>query len=149
MSSSVSFRITRTAEDLAQTITALSQRLVKLEQRQDALELQLRQQRQDAQHIPDDELATLDGIDQLLQETRDLLEVTAVQTEPKQELMSEASEDQARDEVSTEPSDAVEGFGGLGDNGCDANGCQDAGSGFGDDHCKAEIPTEGWHEMSK
>ena len=149
MSSSVSFRITRTAEDLAQTITALSQRLVKLEQRQDALELQLRQQRQDAQHIPDDELATLDGIDQLLQETRDLLEVTAVQTEPKQELMSEASEDQARDEVSTEPSDAVEGFGGLGDNGCDANGLQDAESGFGDDHCKAEIPAQGWHEMSK
>ena len=37
MSSSVSFRITRTAEDLAQTITALTQRLVKLEQRQEAL----------------------------------------------------------------------------------------------------------------
>ena len=40
MSSSVSFRITRTAEDLVQTITALSQRLVKLEQRQEALEFQ-------------------------------------------------------------------------------------------------------------
>ena len=37
MTSSVSFRITRTAEDLAQTITALSQRLVKLEQRQERL----------------------------------------------------------------------------------------------------------------
>ena len=49
MTSSVSFRITRTAEDLAQTITALSQRLVKLEQRQEALELQLRQQQQDLQ----------------------------------------------------------------------------------------------------
>ena len=31
MSSSVSFRITRTAEDLAQTITTLSQRLLTLE----------------------------------------------------------------------------------------------------------------------
>jgi flagellar capping protein FliD len=32
---SVSFRITRTTEDLAQTVSALSQRLVKLEQRLD------------------------------------------------------------------------------------------------------------------
>ena len=32
-SQSVSFRITRTTEDLAQTVTALSHRLVKLEQR--------------------------------------------------------------------------------------------------------------------
>ena len=68
MSSSVSFRITRTAEDLAQTITALTQRLVKLEQRQEALELQVRQQLQSVQDVPDDELATLDGIEQLLQE---------------------------------------------------------------------------------
>ena len=74
MSSSVSFRITRTAEDLAQTITAISQRLVKLEQRQEALELQLRHLQQDGQQIPDDERAALDGIDRLLQETRDLLD---------------------------------------------------------------------------
>ena len=77
MTGSVSFRITRTAEDLAQTITTLSQRLVKLEQRQEALELQLRHQQQDAQRVPDEELATLDGIDQLLCETRDLLEASA------------------------------------------------------------------------
>ena len=68
MSSSVSFRITRTAEDLAQTITTLSQRLVKLEQRQEALELQVRQQLQSVQQVPDEERATLDGIEQLLQE---------------------------------------------------------------------------------
>ena len=36
MSSSVSCRITRTAEDLAQTITTLSQRLLTLEQRVEA-----------------------------------------------------------------------------------------------------------------
>ncbi len=42
MTSSVSFRITRTAEDLAQAITALSQRLVKMEQRQESLDLQWR-----------------------------------------------------------------------------------------------------------
>ncbi len=76
MSSSVSFRITRTAEDLAQAITALSQRLIKLEERQEALELRLRQQQQDSHRIPDQELATLDGIDQLLKETRQLLQTT-------------------------------------------------------------------------
>ena len=57
MTSSVSFRITRTAEDLAQTITALSQRLVKIEQRQEVMELQLRQQFKDANNVPDDELS--------------------------------------------------------------------------------------------
>ena len=76
MSSSVSFRITRTAEDLAQTITALTQRLVKLEQRQEALELQVRQQLQAVHDVPDDELATLNGIEQLLEETRQLLQST-------------------------------------------------------------------------
>ena len=76
MTSSVSFRITRTAEDLAQTITALSQRLVKIEQRQEAMELQLRQQLKDGNNVPDEELATLDGIETLLRETRELLEST-------------------------------------------------------------------------
>ena len=86
MTASVSFRITRTAEDLAQTITALSQRLVKLEQRQEALELQLRHQQQDAQRIPDEELATLDGIDQLLRETRDLLDASAIHSQQQDDL---------------------------------------------------------------
>ena len=76
MTSSVSFRITRTAEDLAQTITAITQRLVQLEQRQEALELQVRQQFQSVHEVPDEELATLDGIEQLLQETRQLLQST-------------------------------------------------------------------------
>ena len=83
MSSSVSFRITRTAEDLAQTITTLSQRLVKLEQRQEALELLVRKQLESVQKVPDDEQATLNGIDQLLQETRQLLELTEPQAEDK------------------------------------------------------------------
>ena len=76
MTSSVSFRITRTAEDLAQTITALSQRRVKIEQRQEVMELQLRQQLKDVNNVPDEELATLDGIETLLRETRELLEST-------------------------------------------------------------------------
>ncbi len=70
MTSSCSFRIARTAEDLAQTITALSQRLVKLEQRQESLELQVIQQQE--QPIAED-LERLDGVDQLLQECQDLL----------------------------------------------------------------------------
>ena len=77
MTSSVSFRITRTAEDLAQTITALSQRLVKLEQRQEALELQLRQQHKDLNAVPDEEISTLEGVEALLRETRELLDSTA------------------------------------------------------------------------
>ena len=81
MTSSVSFRITRTAEDLAQTITALSQRLVKLEQRQEALELQLRQQQKDLNAVPDDEIATLEGVEALLRETRELLDNTAPMSE--------------------------------------------------------------------
>ena len=84
MTSSVSFRITRTAEDLAQTITALTQRLVKLEQRQEVLEIQMRQQLKDATSVADDERATLDGIECLLRETRELLEstdITAVASE--------------------------------------------------------------------
>ena len=83
MTSSVSFRITRTAEDLARTITALSQRLVKLEQRQEALELQLRQQQKDLNAVPNEEISTLEGVEALLRETRELLDSTAPITEPE------------------------------------------------------------------
>ena len=76
MTSSVSFRITRTAEDLAQTITALTTRLVQLEQRQQALELQLRQQLQLLTKVGAEESAKLDGIESLLQETRALLQLS-------------------------------------------------------------------------
>ena len=92
MTSSVSFRITRTAEDLAQTITALSQRLVKLEQRQEVLELQLRQQ-QNLNAVPDEEISTLEGVEALLRETRELLESTAPMPEP--EMAEESSQNHA------------------------------------------------------
>ena len=85
MSSSVSFRITRTAEDLAQTMTALSQRLLTLEQRVEAMELQLRQQRQDGQTVPEEERLMLDGIERMLRETRDLLGTETVSTETVEE----------------------------------------------------------------
>ena len=85
MSSSVSFRITRTAEDLAQTMTALSQRLLTLEQRVEAMELQLRQQRKDGQTVPEEERLMLDGIERMLRETRDLLSTETVSTETVEE----------------------------------------------------------------
>ena len=89
MSSSVSFRITRTAEDLAQTITALSQRLLTLEQRVEAMDLQLRQQRQDGQTVAEEERLMLDGLERMLRETRDLLSTETVRTEMVEESSPE------------------------------------------------------------
>ena len=74
MSSSCSFRITRTAEDLAQTLNSLSQRLVKLEQRLDAIELE--QSQQGDIEIPIEETRMLDGVDQILKECQELLEIS-------------------------------------------------------------------------
>jgi len=74
MTSSCSFRITRTAEDLAQTLTAISQRLVKLEQRLEELEIQ-------SSALPEsqtnEEIVMLDGVDQLLQECKGLLNTSS------------------------------------------------------------------------
>jgi hypothetical protein len=68
---SVSFRISRNAEDLAETIHALSQRLVTLEQRLAAVELQASRQ-----SSPDEaELASLDNVERLLQDCRHLLDL--------------------------------------------------------------------------
>ena len=81
MTQSVSFRITRTAEDVAQTLNALSLRLVKLEQRLESLELQLLQQQQ-AGTMAAEELERLDGVDLILQECQDLLRESEAITEP-------------------------------------------------------------------
>jgi DNA-binding transcriptional LysR family regulator len=67
---SVSFRITRTAEDLAQTVTALSHRLVRLEQRLGALEAAI-DQRQEPEPA---ELDVLDHVEVLLRDCRMLLD---------------------------------------------------------------------------
>ena len=88
MTSSCSFRITRTAEDLAQTITALSQRLVKLEQRQEALELRLGSKQQETST---EEIAMLDGIEQLLRECQELLDSSG-QNNDSEQHWSEQSE---------------------------------------------------------
>jgi len=76
VSESVSFRISRTAEDLAQTVAALSKRLVSLEQRLGALELQgasLQAHVRTAPEVDPAELACLDSVDQLLADCRSLL----------------------------------------------------------------------------
>ena len=66
---SVSFRITRSAEDLAATIHALSQRLVTLEQRLSTMEQQLA-----TPEVEDpQELASLENVERLLRDCRDLL----------------------------------------------------------------------------
>ncbi len=70
MSSSCSFRITRTAEDLAQTVTAISQRLVSLEKRIEILELSSTQSKEVQS---EEEIVMLDSVDQLLQECKGLL----------------------------------------------------------------------------
>jgi hypothetical protein len=79
VSESVSFRISRTAEDLAQTVATLSKRLVSLEQRLGALELQgasLQAQLRAAPAVDPAELACLDVVDQLLADCRSLLAET-------------------------------------------------------------------------
>ncbi|MCT0228781.1 hypothetical protein KQ300_11365 [Synechococcus sp. CS-1331] len=75
---SVSFRISRNAEDLAHTVHALSQRLVKLEQRLAGLELQLdRRLDSDPQ-----EIASLANVERLVLDCRALLEM---QEEPAEQ----------------------------------------------------------------
>lgn len=74
----VSFRISRSAEDLAETVHALSQRLVKLEQRLAAMELETAHR-----HSPDpEEIARLDNVERLLRDCRDLLETDAAVSTP-------------------------------------------------------------------
>ena len=70
MTSSCSFRITRTAEDMAHTINVLSQRVIDLEQRQASLELKLSEKNIDP---PSEEIKILDDVDQLLRDCQELL----------------------------------------------------------------------------
>ncbi len=69
---SVSFRITRHTEDLAQTIHALLQRVVQLEQRLQALEAD---HSAPEEELPQEQLASLAHVDQLLRDCRELLAV--------------------------------------------------------------------------
>jgi DNA anti-recombination protein RmuC len=76
-SSSVSFRISRHTQDLAETVHALSQRLVTMEQRLEALERQLHALHQQPGQAEEAEAATLApieaNIERLLLDCRQLL----------------------------------------------------------------------------
>ena len=91
MTNSCSFRITRTAEDLAQTVAAISQRLVKLEQRIDSLELHSTDSK-DVQ--TDEEIVMLDGVDQLLQECKGLLNTSSKDDEADEIWLEESVSNQ-------------------------------------------------------
>ncbi len=70
---SVSFRITRSTEDLAHTIHALSQRLVQLEQRLQGLEVLVNQADERREQSDPQELSSLENVEQLLLDCRLLL----------------------------------------------------------------------------
>jgi TolA-binding protein len=76
-SSSVSFRISRHTQDLAETVHALSQRLVTMERRLESLELQLQALRQQPREVEEAEAASVapieEHIERLLQDCRQLL----------------------------------------------------------------------------
>ena len=91
MTNSCSFRITRTAEDLAQTVAAILQRLVKLEQRIDSLELNSTDSK-DVQS--DEEMVMLDGVDQLLQECKGLLNNSSNDVEAEEIWLEESVSNQ-------------------------------------------------------
>jgi hypothetical protein len=78
-SETLSFRITRNTEDLAQTIHSLSQRLVKLEQRLAAMELQLDRQERTEVDVDPEELVCLDNVERLLADCRELLAIEGVE----------------------------------------------------------------------
>jgi hypothetical protein len=70
---SLSFRITRSAEDLAQTTHALSQRLVSLEQRLESLELELLKIQDSAESREPEQHDSLETVERLMQDCRSLL----------------------------------------------------------------------------
>jgi hypothetical protein len=78
---SLSFRITRNTEDLAHTIHALSQRVVRLEQRLAALELQVDHQQEPASDPQ--ELHALDTVERVLADCRELLADASQELQPE------------------------------------------------------------------
>lgn len=89
---SVSFRITRNTEDLAQTTHALSQRVVKLEQRLQALELQLAQWSDQGNHQESEQLDSLENVERLLHDCRCLLGVEELPVHPSAEVDDDDSQ---------------------------------------------------------
>lgn len=79
--SSVSFRITRHTEDLAQTIHTLSQRVVQLEQRLAGLE-DLLSKPEEEETLSSEQITSLANVDQLLRDCRELLAGDPLRVEP-------------------------------------------------------------------
>jgi hypothetical protein len=76
----VSFRISRSTEGLAETIHALSQRLVTMEQKLEAIERQLNDRRESE---PDPrEMQSLERVDHLLRDCRELLDAGPLDAGP-------------------------------------------------------------------
>ena len=91
MSSSISFRISRSTEDLAETIHALSQRLLTLEQRLSGFEALLNREPE----APDaSELERLERVELLLQDCRDLLDLPGATGATRESAATAASSEQ-------------------------------------------------------
>tara|TARA_Y100001968_G_C19290146_1_gene683801 strand:+ start:466 stop:753 length:288 start_codon:yes stop_codon:yes gene_type:complete len=91
MSSSCSFRITRTTENLALTLSALSERLVKLETQMGTLEKKLIQNQESMPSLK--EIEILDGVDKLLKDCHHLLEMNDSDVKPNEEVINDLPQD--------------------------------------------------------
>lgn len=83
----LSFRISRNTEDLAQTIHSLSQRLVRLEQRLAAMELQLDRKRHEDSALDPQEMVCLENVERLLADCRELLAIEDLAPNPEADLV--------------------------------------------------------------
>lgn len=83
----LSFRISRNTEDLAQTIHSLSQRLVRLEQRLAAMELQLDRKRHEDSALDPQEMVCLENVERLLADCRELLAIEDLAPNPDADLV--------------------------------------------------------------
>lgn len=84
---SVSFRITRSTEDLAQTIHALSHRLVRLEQRFSALEMAV-SSIESTPAVTAEEMGSLETVERLLSDCRSLLSTDVTTFDAAQEPLA-------------------------------------------------------------
>tara|TARA_Y100001970_G_C14235267_1_gene861425 strand:+ start:2653 stop:2961 length:309 start_codon:yes stop_codon:yes gene_type:complete len=99
MSNSCSFRITRSAEDLAKTISVLSQRLVSLEQRLEVLEL-TNKQKPDEQ--PAQQLEMLDSVDKMMKECQEILQPSSTEQDDQETINEEVEENWEDEQLENE-----------------------------------------------
>lgn len=110
---SVSFRITRNAEDLAQTIHALSRRLITLEQHVQAMALQLESHQKQAAEPDLQEISSLDNVERLLHDCRCLLDLEAAPADeghPVEDTTLQTSFSPIEDHAPADPYDTAEPY---------------------------------------